>query len=232
MSVREYLNVLKENKFASPVEATLLIISEACKRLLDIHKSQGHPITDDLKIIHRNFIPSNIFLTYKGEVRLTGFSITQNYPYPMSPDEGHLKGAINYFAPEYLDGLPLDQRYDQFQLGIVLWEMLCLRTLFKSDNDIGILQKIRNCDIPIPSTINPAVPKELDRIVLKALSRNPNDRYNDLENMYMDLIKLLSTFEIYHPSEIGYFLIELAKLKKKNHLANLSSEVIPPKKKW
>src|SRR5690606_35083986 len=104
---------------------------------------------------------------------------------------GTIKGKLSYLAPEYLDGLELDARYDEFAVGITLWEMLCSRKLFKASNDLAVLKKIQECKVPPPSSINPNVPKELDEIVLKALSKDRGKRFDDLDKLNRALIKFL-----------------------------------------
>ncbi|MBC7430306.1 MAG: protein kinase, partial [Bacteriovorax sp.] len=127
-----------------------------------------------------------------------------------STQAGTIKGKLSYLAPEYLEGLELDSRYDQFALGITLWEMLCSRKLFKENNDLAVLKKIQECKIPVPSSINPNVPKELDEIVLKALSKNRSKRFDNLDQMNRALMKFLyAKFPDFNATDLSYFAQEL-----------------------
>src|SRR5690606_32806973 len=125
---------------------------------------------------------------------------------------GTIKGKLSYLAPEYLDGQELDPRYDQFAVGITLWEMLCSRKLFKAPNDLAVLKKIQECKIPPPSSINPMVPKELDQIVLRSLSKDRNKRFADLNEMNKELTRFLYSYKAdFNATDLAYFAKELFK---------------------
>ena len=143
----------------------------------------GRIIKKKNNIIHRDISPHNIMLTFDGAVKVIDFGIAKADSNSEATQAGTIKGKLSYLAPEYLDGLDLDHRYDQFAVGITLWEMLCSRKLFKASNDIAVLKKIQECRVPKPSDINPNVPKELDQIILKALSRNREDRFENLDKI-------------------------------------------------
>ena len=101
-------------------------------------------------------------LTYEGAVKVIDFGIAKADSNSEATQAGTIKGKLSYLAPEYLEGEELDPRYDEFAVGITLWEMLCSRKLFKASNDLAVLKKIQECKVPPPSSINPNVPKELD----------------------------------------------------------------------
>ncbi len=205
-NLKEYLNRLKKKKFVFPVEVSVYIISQACQGL---HYS--HTYTDKLSgkpanIIHRDISPHNIMLTYDGAVKVIDFGIAKSDKSEDKTQAGTIKGKIGYLAPEYIEGLELDHRYDQFALGITLWEMLCARGLFKGPSDFAILKKIQDCQIPPPSTINPKVPKELDEIVLTALNPDRNKRHKNLDQLNRLLIKFLyANYPDFNSSDLAYF---------------------------
>src|SRR5690606_9075535 len=123
-----------------------------------------------------------------------------------------IKGKLSYLAPEYLDGLDLDPRYDLFAVGITLWELLCSRKLFQANNDLAVLKQIQACKIPAPSSINPNVPKELDEIVLKACAKDRPQRFDDMDKFNRALVKFLySHYPDFNPSDLGYFAKQLFK---------------------
>jgi serine/threonine protein kinase len=211
-NLKEYLDKLREKKFVFPVEISVYIITQVCQGL-----HYAHTLTDKLtgkaaNIIHRDISPHNIMLTYDGAVKVIDFGIAKAETNTESTQAGTIKGKLSYLAPEYLEGLELDPRYDLFAVGITLWEMLCSRKLFKASNDLAVLKKIQECRIAPPSTINPNVPKELDEIVLKALARDRDQRFENMDQLNRALIKFLySTFSDFNASDLSYFAKELFK---------------------
>ena len=209
-NLKEYLDKLKERKFVFPVEISTYIISQACQGLYYAHTFRDKLTGQEANIIHRDISPHNVMLTYDGSVKIIDFGIAKSQTNSESTQAGTIKGKLSYLAPEYLEGLELDARYDQFALGITLWEMLCSRKLFKENNDLAVLKKIQECKIPVPSSINPNVPKELDEIVLKALSKNRSKRYENLDQMNRALMKFLyAKYPDFNATDLSYFAQEL-----------------------
>lgn len=209
-NLKEYLDKLKERKFVFPVEISTYIISQASQGLYYAHTFRDKLTGQEANIIHRDISPHNIMLTYDGSVKIIDFGIAKSQKNTESTQAGTIKGKLSYLAPEYLEGEELDARYDQFAVGITLWEMLCSRKLFKENNDLAVLKKIQECKIPVPSSINPNVPKELDEIVLKALSKDRNKRYENLDQMNRALMKFLyAKYPDFNATDLSYFSQEL-----------------------
>ncbi len=209
-NLKQFLDRLKEKKYVFPVEISTYIISQVSQAL-----HYAHNFTDKLKgtsfnIIHRDISPHNIMLTYDGAVKVIDFGIAKADSNSEATQAGTIKGKLSYLAPEYLDGLELDHRYDQFAVGISLWEMLCSRKLFTAKNDLAVLKQIQACKIPKPSSINPNVPAELDEIVLKALSKDRNNRFENMDKLNRALVRFLySNYPEFNATDLGYFAKQL-----------------------
>ncbi|MFZ9888758.1 MAG: serine/threonine protein kinase, partial [Myxococcota bacterium] len=160
----------------------LQIAIEVCRGL-----HYAHQLTDDrgrpLGIIHRDISPHNILVSRAGEVKVTDFGIAKASERSTHTATGVLKGKLAYCAPEQAAGETLDQRVDQFALGIVLWEALTGKRLFTGEHDASILRKVMFCEVPRPSLHRPDLPPSIEAVVMKALAGRPEDRFPDLRHM-------------------------------------------------
>lgn len=188
--VKQILRKLAERRKILPVDFAVYVAQEAAKGLDYAHKrttSQGQP----LNIVHRDVSPSNILVSYNGEVRVADFGIVKAANCAETTGAGTLKGKFEYMSPEQASGKELDRRSDVFSLGIILWEMLTGRRLFKTDSDIKTLEMIKACEFEPPSVYNPQIPARLEEILLRALARDPDDRYPDARELSIDLQEFL-----------------------------------------
>ena len=152
------------------------IIMKVCEGLAHAHHkkdAQGR----DLSIVHRDVSPQNVLLSYEGEVKIIDFGIAKAQGKTSQTQVGILKGKFSYMSPEQVRGLHVDNRSDIFSLGIVLYELLTLERLFLGESDFDTLEKIRKVEMSPPSLYNPHIPKELEDIVLKALAKSPEERF-------------------------------------------------------
>ncbi len=188
--VKLILRKLAERRKLLPREFAVYIAMEAAKGLDYAHKRttlQGQA----LEIVHRDVSPSNILVSYHGEVKVADFGIVKAANCAEDTDAGMLKGKFEYMSPEQASGKDLDRRSDIFSLGIILHEMLTGRRLFKSDDEIRTLERIKAGDVDPPSTLNPSVPARLDEIVMRALAKDADDRYQDARELHADLLEFL-----------------------------------------
>ena len=188
--VKQLLRKLAERRKLIPREFAVYIAMEAAKGLDYAHKRttlQGSA----LNIVHRDVSPSNILVSYNGEIKVADFGIVKAANLAEDTDHGMLKGKFEYMSPEQASGKDIDRRSDIFSLGIILWEMLTGRRLFKTDGEIKTLEKIKSGDFEPPSSVNHTIPARLDEIVMRALSVNADDRYADARDLHADLLDFL-----------------------------------------
>jgi serine/threonine-protein kinase len=135
-----------------------------------------------LNIVHRDVSPENILVSFEGAVKVIDFGIASAHGRMSETLVGGLKGKVEYMSPEQAAGAPVDHRSDVFSLGVVLWEALSGRRLFRRDTDLAVMRAISNEPIPRPSGPRPIAPR-LERIVMTALERAPEDRFQDAHEM-------------------------------------------------
>ena len=143
-----------------------------------------------LNIVHRDVSPQNLLLTFSGEVKLTDFGIAKAAARTTATRAGTIKGKCAYMSPEQARGKNLDHRSDQFALGVILWEALAYRRLFAGETDFETLSNVLKCDVAPPSSINRDVPAELDKVILKALSKDKEGRHQNCGVFQRELSRL------------------------------------------
>jgi serine/threonine protein kinase len=165
-----------------PVPLACRIACDAAAGLDYAHKmvdSAGRP----LQIIHRDVSPQNLLVSFEGAVKVADFGIAKASDRVSHTRTGVVKGKYSYMSPEQAAGKAIDQKTDQFALGVVLYELLTRKRLFKRPTEVETITAVAECKVLPPSQVDPRVPDELDRIVLTALARRPEDRYPDLAAM-------------------------------------------------
>jgi serine/threonine protein kinase len=131
-----------------------------------------------LHVIHRDVTPQNTLIAYDGTVKLIDFGIAQASVQLHQTATGVVKGKFSYLAPEQIHrNAPIDQRSDLFSLGVMMHEALCGRVLFRGRTDRDTIQRVLSAPIASPTEVRPSVPASLSAVVLRALARQPGDRY-------------------------------------------------------
>jgi eukaryotic-like serine/threonine-protein kinase len=146
-----------------------------------------------LNIVHRDVSPSNVIVSYDGAVKLLDFGIAKAESQTTKTQGGTLKGKYSYMSPEQIRGEPLDGRSDVFALGIVLYESITGRRLYKGSSELSIINAVLNGDVRAPSSLVPEIPSELDSICLKALEKNIKKRYASAQEMQLELERFLAS---------------------------------------
>jgi serine/threonine protein kinase len=169
-----------------PVSQACFCVMKVCEGLDYAHNKRDQA-GRELHLVHRDVSPQNILISFEGEVKLIDFGIAKAAGKGSKTQAGILKGKFGYMSPEQVRGIPIDRRSDVFSCGIVLYELLTGERLFVGESDFSTLEKVRNVEILPPSTYNRRIPDELERIVLKALAKDPEDRYANAIDLHDEL---------------------------------------------
>jgi serine/threonine protein kinase len=163
-----------------PVPIALFLVGEVLKALHFAHAqsdAEGRP----LHIVHCDISPQNVLVSFSGEVKITDFGISRAAIQVGGQEV--IRGKYAYMSPEQVEGRPLDARTDLFSLGIVLWEMLAGRRLFKAKSRDETLSRVRRAEVPSLRQFRPEASEDLEAFVLRALAKHPEDRWGDASEM-------------------------------------------------
>jgi serine/threonine protein kinase len=191
-NLRQILNKMKTRGSYFTLSQVVYIAKEVAAGLDHAHRCLDGSTGKPLNIVHRDMSPQNIMVSFEGEVKIVDFGIAKATNQLEHTRAGTLKGKYGYMSPEQTEGQPVDYRTDIFSLGIVLWELLAKERLFLASTEILTLKKIRECKIPSLQEIDPSIPAELESIVMKALSRDKNYRYQSASDLHKDLNRFLN----------------------------------------
>jgi len=185
-----------------PLDLAALIVSKICSALEYAHRKKddrGRP----LQIVHRDVSPQNVLISFEGDVKLTDFGIAKAASKATTTDHGELRGKLLYMSPEQAWGRPIDKRADIFSLGVVFYELVTGHKPFLASSEGSILDAVRECRVAPPTTINPRIPDRLASVVMKALDRDPDQRYQDAAEMYRDLDRVLHERQVPSAPELS-----------------------------
>ena len=190
LNLKIILNQLNRSRERLSIPEIVFIVAEASKGL-----SHAHELTDPsgapLNIVHRDVSPPNILISKEGEIKIVDFGLAKAASQLASTDPGVVKGKFSYISPEAAHGKPVDARADIFSLGLVLWEMITGRKLFEGENDLETIKQLRKCEIPDIRAIDRRVDEQLAGIIMRALDRDPNARFQTSEDLSQALVRYL-----------------------------------------
>ena len=185
-----------------PLNLTIEIISAVLCGLDHAHNAQDRNGTF-LNIVHLDMNPNNILISYEGKIKVVDFGIANaNYTRKIKNDSG-IQGTYAYLSPEQCSGLSVDRRSDIFSVGIILYEMLTGKPLYRHlDSDMAIMNSILNDEIEPINELMPEIDPKLAEIVMKALEKNPSNRYATAMDMREDLLRIYNSLEFDPNSEM------------------------------
>jgi serine/threonine protein kinase len=173
-----------------PIAMSCYLMQRVCEGLDYAHRKKddyGH----DFGLVHRDVSPQNVLVSFEGEVKVVDFGIAKAKNKVSKTQAGILKGKFGYMSPEQVRGVELDNRSDIFACGVLLWELLVGDRLFLGESDFSTLEKVRNVETVPPTQLNKNLSPQVERIVMKALSKSREDRYRWASEMAEDLQRYL-----------------------------------------
>lgn len=177
LNLRSLTESLRSQSRPMSIPHTIFIMMEVCKGLGYAHALTDPGTGEPMHIVHRDISPPNILLSKQGEVKLVDFGLAKAASQLERTDPGVVKGKFSYLSPEAADGNEVDLRADIFAAGIIFFELLTGRRLFYGETDLQTVELVRRAKIPPMTALNHEITPELERIVLKALARDPAQRY-------------------------------------------------------
>jgi serine/threonine-protein kinase len=195
----------KERAF--PLEMQLFVLCQVLEGL-----EYAHTLSDydgrPLNIVHRDVSPQNVFVTYAGQTKLVDFGIAKTLD-SCQTRVGVVKGKVHYMAPEQISGQGVDHRADLFSVGVLLWESVARRRMHVSESVYEIMRRVALTELPRIREVVSDVPEELERIVNRALARNPEDRYPNASALHHELSAYLDRHARITPRMVGERVTEL-----------------------
>lgn len=207
-----------------PVPITLRIMIDVLSGLHAAHElkdHQGHP----LNIVHRDVSPQNILVGVDGVTRITDFGIAKAEARLTVTREGQVKGKMSYMAPEQLSSTNVNRRADVYAAGVVLWEALTGRRLFRADTEAETLNLVLHGVVPAPSTVAPEIVPEVDAVLRKALERDPDKRFQSTAD-FADAIENLEVLKVATTRAVSAYINDLLAepIQKRRELVRKFSE--------
>ncbi len=169
-----------------PAELAVHMVGEVCKALWYAYNARD-PYGNPLQIIHRDVSPSNVLVSFDGEVKVTDFGVAKAATSTGDQGAGVLKGKLGYMSPEQVMGRDVDHRSDIFSLGVILFETLTLKRMFLGRTDLQTLINVRDADVEKRLARHPEIEAGLADILRKALTKDRERRYRNAQEFLGDL---------------------------------------------
>jgi len=193
----------RERRPPSPALAAY-VIAQAANGL-----GYAHALTDGdgrpLGVVHRDVSPQNVLLSFEGAVKLIDFGVARAFGRVAHTSPGGLKGKIEYMSPEQASAEEVDHRADVFALGVVLWEVLTGRRLYRRETELATMRAILDDPIPRPSEVAD-VPPELDAVVMRALRKRRDARFASAHEMAQALERFAFSHEGFSPLQVASYM--------------------------
>lgn len=193
IDVRKILRYARRSGEVIPLTVALQIIAELCDALEYAH-TYVNELGEHMGIVHRDVSPSNLIISNSGHLKVIDFGIAKAKTKQHHTESGRIKGKLGYLAPEAAKGESWGAPSDVFSAGVVAFELLTTSPLFWGKNDYETLLKVNQLEVPPPSRINPAVPPDLDKLILQALERKGDDRLQSAGDLRVGLDRIATRY--------------------------------------
>ncbi|MEM9462064.1 MAG: serine/threonine-protein kinase [Myxococcota bacterium] len=169
-----------------PLPCALTIVREVAAALHYAHEKAG-PDGRPLGLVHRDVSPSNVLVSYDGEVKLVDFGIAKATAHTRVTQSGTIKGKLAYMAPEQVRGEAIDRRADVFSLAVVAYELCTGRRCFVAPGEFALINRVAEGRYTKPSSVRPDFPAALEAIIVRGLAVKADERYESAQAMQMAL---------------------------------------------
>ncbi|MEM9290182.1 MAG: protein kinase [Acidobacteriota bacterium] len=180
--LRSLFNIAQRKAMPLPLPLALMIASRLASALDYAHRKRD-PQGQELGLVHRDVSPQNVLLSHEGDIKLCDFGIVKAVSKASKTEMGALKGKLQYMAPEQAWGREVDSRADIFALGSLTFEMLTGERLFAGETELAVLEMVRSATIRTPRELDPRIPEDVQRAVLRALAQDPENRFQRASEM-------------------------------------------------
>jgi serine/threonine protein kinase len=188
-ALRTLLRQARKRGVAIPIGAVLAIAAGTAAGLHHAHTRHGVD-GSPLNIVHRDVSPSNVMVSFEGNVKVVDFGVAKAAHRKQETHSGTVKGKIAYLSPEQCRGVGVDQRSDLFSLGIVLWETIAGTRLFRRKSDFDTMHAIVNDPMPSLTQRRPDVPEPLEALVARLLEKDPRARFQSAEDLNEEIDRI------------------------------------------
>ena len=219
-SLSRLLRTLTQKGERMPTRIASSIIAGALRGLHAAHEAKSEA-GERLEIVHRDVSPQNVLVGTDGIARVLDFGVAKAAGRVQTTREGQLKGKLAYMAPEQITTGSVTRKTDVYAAGVVLWEMLTGRRLFRADNEAKLLALVLDSEVVPPSTLVEGLPSGFDQVVMKGLDRDPAKRYATAREMAIDVEAVVG---IEPPTEVGEW-VEIVAADELRERANRIEEI-------
>ncbi|MFO0724497.1 MAG: serine/threonine-protein kinase [Myxococcota bacterium] len=222
--LRWVLAMAAQARYWLPVEFSLSVVRELCRALAYAHRATG-PDGEPLQLVHRDVSHSNVFLARTGRVKLADFGIARARGRTSRTRTGMVKGKLGYLSPEQVRAEALDGRADVFAAAVVLWELLTQRRMFVGETEFKTMLAVCRDERVPPSKFRPGLPPLIDRLVLKGVAIEREQRYASADEMERAITEVARQLDVDLGAriiaEVVQYLTEIERLQS-------PTESIPP----
>jgi serine/threonine-protein kinase len=210
-----------------PQPLGLFVVAEVCRALAHAHAKPA-PDGQPMGIVHLALRPNNVLLSAHGEVKLTEFRKANRMRSHEQPPTTVVKGKVEFMSPEQGLGMPTDARSDLFSLGTLLYLVMAGSGPFEAPSDLETLMRVQQAQFRPPAEIRPDLARDVVLIILRAMQRNPEARYQSADDMLVDLEKTSrADFRGIGQTELRQYLAELERRDGMPSIGRAQSVVEP-----